>query len=37
MKFEKPTLQEWNAAEKLADPVALKRGSKGWYAGTRGI
>lgn len=24
MKFEKPTLKEWNAAEKLADPVAFK-------------
>lgn len=24
MKFEKPTLQEWNASEKLADPVAFK-------------
>lgn len=24
VKFEKPTLKEWNAAEKLADPVAFK-------------
>lgn len=28
MKFEKPTLQEWNAAEKLADPVRLVRRDK---------
>ena len=36
MKFEKPTLKEWNAAEKLADPVAFKTyGSEGWYAGTK--
>lgn len=34
MKFEKPTLKEWNAAEKLADPVAFKAWVK--KAGTQG-
>lgn len=33
MKFEKPTLKEWNAAEKLADPVAFK--AWGQKAGTQ--